>query len=611
MTIFSIIQPNSLKQRITLFILTPVFLLLISMGAAGFFYTRDILLDQWEETALLKLEQAARNIDKHLSEPKKILQRIHEESKSDTGYLLQDFDFKQLEQLDDVVRVDISIPDQADGTPAQMGMRQNRWARSTGHMQMRYSRMSKIRTASPRLSPQSDSETLSISVDFIDQTDKQIGKIDVVIDFHRIVEQVLISPWWKNNKAYIIDDQNHILAQSPLPDKQLNRSERVQFGLSGPFEKKVLSAMQTAPSGVVYGPGHPPAEIAGFYNLNEAAWRIILIAPGDKVLASLIEHQSYYAFGGIISILIIIIFIRRILSSTSTAIKNVSDAAMAITRGDFGSPLPVVSKDEVGRLTRNFNVMTRQLKERIRLKEDISLAMEVQQNLLPAGDFTANHFEISGTVLYCDETGGDFFDIIELDHAKEKVCVVVGDVVGHGISAALLMTTARALLRSSLHQDLDLARCINHVNRLLCLDTAESGSFVTLFAVIIDTQKQDIEWVRAGHDPAIYYDAQKEKIIELKGQGIVLGLDETFEYSCCKRSGLEKGSCIVIGTDGVWEVENTDNERFGKDPIEKLISTSRNLCAKDLLYTLINDIELFKKGARQEDDITLAVLKFR
>jgi sigma-B regulation protein RsbU (phosphoserine phosphatase) len=270
-----------------------------------------------------------------------------------------------------------------------------------------------------------------------------------------------------------------------------------------------------------------------------------------------------------------------------------------------------VSKDEVGRLTRNFNIMARQLKERLRLKEEISLAMEVQQNLLPAGDYAASHLEISGTVIYCDETGGDFFDIIELDHTKEKVCVVVGDVVGHGIGAALLMTTTRALLRSCLHQGLSLAQCITHANRLLCLDTAESGSFVTLFAMIVHTGKQDIEWVRAGHDPAICYDTQKEKITELKGQGVVLGLDDTFEYSSCKRSGLKKESSIVIGTDGVWEVENPEHERFGKNRIKKLISTGRNRRAKDLLDLLVNEIERFKNGARQEDDITLVVLKFR
>ena len=124
---------------------------------------------------------------------------------------------------------------------------------------------------------------------------------------------------------------------------------------------------------------------------------------------------------------------------TTAAIKKVSHASLKLSQGDFGAPLPVRSQDEVGELTRSFNEMTAQLKERMSMKEAMSLAMEVQQTFLPHGMPAIPGLDIAARSIYCDETGGDFYDFLEDPSGRPtRLGIVVGDGSGHGVSAALL-----------------------------------------------------------------------------------------------------------------------------------------------------------------------------
>jgi sigma-B regulation protein RsbU (phosphoserine phosphatase) len=114
--------------------------------------------------------------------------------------------------------------------------------------------------------------------------------------------------------------------------------------------------------------------------------------------------------------------------------------------------------------------------------------------------------DLSGQSLYCDETGGDYFDYIRIErHNSQKTAVVIGDVSGHGVSSALLMTSIRAYLRS-LTRMLDTPDdIINNLNRLVAVDTEETAQFIALFYLEVDHQTRNLVWVRAGHEPAYLY----------------------------------------------------------------------------------------------------------
>ena len=271
--------------------------------------------------------------------------------------------------------------------------------------------------------------------------------------------------------------------------------------------------------------------------------------------------------------------------------------------------LPAKTRDEVGQLIESFNTMALQLEERIRLKEALDLAMEVQQSLLPREAPQIEGLDIAGKSIYCDETGGDYYDFLEFSELEGRLGVVVGDVAGHGIGAALIMATVRSLLRSRITQPGTLAEIIRDVNRLLCLDTSQTSSFMTLFFMFADRLNRKINWVRAGHDPAIIYDSSTDSFNELRGSGIALGVDETLSFHEYEYGDWADGQIIVIGTDGIWEAENDATERFGKERLREIIREHRDASAQEILQTITDELTEFRKTEPQQDDITLVVLK--
>ena len=136
------------------------------------------------------------------------------------------------------------------------------------------------------------------------------------------------------------------------------------------------------------------------------------------------------------------------------------------------------------------------------------------------------------------------------------VGIVLGDVSGHGISSALLMATARGFLRQRSALPGSISEVISDINRQLARDVEASGSFMSMFFMVIDKTNKSLKWVRAGHDPAIFYDPNTDKITELKGAGMALGADDNWQYGENEKQNLANGQIIVLGTDGIWEARN-------------------------------------------------------
>jgi len=256
--------------------------------------------------------------------------------------------------------------------------------------------------------------------------------------------------------------------------------------------------------------------------------------------------------------------------------------------------------------------MVMQLEERIALKESLGLAMEVQQNLLPQESLHTEALDIAGKSIYCDETGGDYFDFFQFPElGKNNIGIAVGDVVGHGVPAALLMTTARAFLRSRMAQPGGLAQKVIDVNRLLCLDTLDSCDYMTLFLLVVDPVNKELKWVRAGHDPALVYDPTTDSFNELDGRGTVLGIDANWRFREYKKSGWTNGQIIVIGTDGIWETENHRAEKFGRARLKRIIRRHSKSSSQEIINTITESLASFRETAPQNDDVTMVVVKTR
>jgi sigma-B regulation protein RsbU (phosphoserine phosphatase) len=132
---------------------------------------------------------------------------------------------------------------------------------------------------------------------------------------------------------------------------------------------------------------------------------------------------------------------------------------------------------------------------------------------------------------------------------------------------------------------------------------------MTLFYMTIDPEKDYIDWVRAGHDPAIIYDPARDEFEELKGSGVALGVNEGFDYEENYRRGLTNGQIIAIGTDGIWEAVNREGEMFGKTRFRNIIRKNAHAAAGDILNAVYSELSLYTRGQRSEDDITLVVIK--
>jgi sigma-B regulation protein RsbU (phosphoserine phosphatase) len=277
--------------------------------------------------------------------------------------------------------------------------------------------------------------------------------------------------------------------------------------------------------------------------------------------------------------------------------------------GRLNRRVRVVSNDEIGYTGDAINEMAAGLQERERMRRSLSLAGEVQQSLLPSKAPQMPGVQIVGTSLYCDETGGDYFDFMELERSgSRRLAAVIADVSGHGVSAALLMTSLRALLRARTTLPGGPQEIVRFLNRQISLDTEETGQFVTLFYLEVEPQTRSLEWVRAGHEPAYLYRPQADRFETLDGQGPALGIGEQSRYAV-NRAFVHPGETLVLTTDGIFETR-CRQEMFGRRRFMEVIRRSHHLDAAGIRDAVLAAIVDFRGQTPPEDDVTLVVIKF-
>ncbi len=322
--------------------------------------------------------------------------------------------------------------------------------------------------------------------------------------------------------------------------------------------------------------------------------------------------QRIYRITGIAAALILLFVILVGWLGARTIIKPFEimlGAWRQLAGGDFSVRLNLRTGDERDALAEGFNTIVPKLEAHFNLRQSMALAHQIQQNLLPHTPPELPGLDFAGDSRYCDETGGDYYDVFKTGAASEKCfALIVGDVSGHGVPAALLMTGTRSMIRSLSVLEDDLAARLTLVNRLLYPDTSDSGSFITLFYLEIDTSLRQLRWIRAGHDPAIVYDPVRDRFSELGGSGMALGIQPEYEYTAEEAPLGASGQIIVMATDGIWEAHNAGREMFGKDRVHAIIRQNSQASAATIRDQLFKAVADFTEG-KQDDDITLAVLK--
>lgn len=284
------------------------------------------------------------------------------------------------------------------------------------------------------------------------------------------------------------------------------------------------------------------------------------------------------------------------------------EVARRLSHGDFSARMVQRTGDERDDLIDSFNEMGPKLKELMQLNKDMELAEEVQRLLLPHGVPELGGYDLSGGIVYCDQTGGDYYDFLEVKNRDgDSVSVVIGDVSGHGIPSALVMAAARGQLHTLSSVPMGPHERIRSINDVLSRDLFGTGRFLTLFYLRLRRDDSKVHWVRAGHDPAIRYNPATDEFSELAGEGIPLGVLEGFKYESYQAE-LKDGEVLVMTTDGVWEARDAEGKMFGKKRMLANIRENAHKNAEEIRLALMRAVEDYQANG-QEDDIAVVVVK--
>jgi len=591
---------RTLQQRFVLYMLLPVAALLVAMGTAGFVFARRSLLEEWEKATVLRLQRAAHMVDMRLSRPKELVRVLQASAGSQQALAVQAALLRQMEAGEGVLAVRLRP---VEGDPAAPPASPQAMA-GHGHRGMG---RGLFRITAPRFDAAADHQAVTLVSPVYDRYGRPQAEVEVTLDFRFLLEDLPLADWTEARRAFLVDDTGRILTSTdPEAGERLGGDGRS-------LEVRTLEAMQQRTSGTVRGEGYPPVEVSGFYRLAEAPWNFVVFVPGEEILSAVIAFRNVY-FGTLAGfILLILVLIRRVTGRTAAAVRELSGAAERVAEGHYDRTLPVASADEIGELTRSFNTMVTQLRERTRLKRSLDLAKEVQQNLMPRAEPRLERLDLAGRSRFCDETGGDYYDYIFDPEAPEGGClhVVVGDVAGHGISSALLMASVRASLRMRRAVGDGLGAIVSDVNRQITRDVGDSGRFLTLFYLALCGDGRGLRWVRAGHDPGLFYCAREDAFHELYGEGMALGIDADYRFQEYRRNGLAPGDLILVGTDGIWESHNPQGELFGKRRWQEVVQRHRDRPAAEILEAVFQAVQAFTGQPRPHDDMTLVVARIR
>jgi serine phosphatase RsbU (regulator of sigma subunit) len=236
---------------------------------------------------------------------------------------------------------------------------------------------------------------------------------------------------------------------------------------------------------------------------------------------------------------------------------------------------------------------------------EMRLAGQVQKRLYPPTRRIPG-IDIAGAAHPANATGGDYYDYLSMPGGQ--LGIVVADVSGHGLGAALMMVAARAALRSCVQMPLDLDGVLDHVNTTL-LDDLGPNSFVTMSLASLDIQAQSLTYSSAGHPSGYVMDRSGEIKAVMESTRIPLGIMADWKGQPPRNIPLERGDILVFLTDGILESLAADGNSFGVENTLELIRENRHKPARQILDHLLEGVHLSLMGARQEDDMTAVICK--
>jgi serine phosphatase RsbU (regulator of sigma subunit) len=419
---------------------------------------------------------------------------------------------------------------------------------------------------------------------------EMVGSVSAQLNLPRTFGLVLGSAHASQGEIpFAIDADGALHAASAAQKDQLTALNVTALRRSGVRQEgDWVIVTREAPSNVTFGIARPIAQ--SLQEIKKASVRSLSLGLGVIALALI----------GIVPLS------RRMTRNLTT----LTDGVQRIAQGDFSARVPVRSRDEFGALAGAFNQMAQDVEhrqqlvvERERLTRELELCRRIQTEMLPHAPLRLGATEVKGISIPAREVGGDFFNYFELPSGD--LAVLVGDVSGKGISAALLMANIQATLRARLPLEPDLARLTTAIDKDI-EEATPPGVYATLFLAIVHPHAKTLRYVNAGHHPQFLI--RGDGIVPLSSAGMPVGLFAGHGY-VERTIQLADEDVLFFYTDGLVEVENEAGEMFGSERLELLLRKYSGEGVDVLLERTEQGVRAFRGAAEPFDDLTLMALR--
>jgi len=421
-----------------------------------------------------------------------------------------------------------------------------------------------------------------------------IGRLKAQVNSNRLLDAVLSRAYVDEGEIpFALDDSGNLYT----PNDE-DRSKLEAMGLSAPRDGKdgfhpdedwIVVTRQDPSTGLMFGLARPVGESLG--EIRKTAARNLSCGLGVALLA----------LAGILPVS------RRMTRN----LTDVSRGASALAAGNLDTHVPVRSRDEFGQLARTFNEMASRLKEnqrklveQERLKKELEMCRRIQNELLPRGPMRSAVAEIQGLSLPARELGGDFFNYFELPGGQ--IAVLMGDVSGKGVPAALFMANLQATLRARLPIETDLAAFADVFDREIEAST-DDQLYVTLFLSVLDPDRGELRYVNAGHQSpyVVRTDGTLERL-DPTGRPVGLFAGRGYEE---RRLPLRAGDSLFLYTDGLVDAESPSGEAFGAARLASVLSRGAGEGTEPLLARMERALRSHRDGKDAPDDAAMLVLR--
>lgn len=463
---------------------------------------------------------------------------------------------------------------------------------------------------------------ISCAAPFYDAQDQFAGVVCMDILIGDLTSYVIDVALGEGAYAFLVNASGDIIASADMKatdaafESILDASSAV-YEVSAPIINGETGVMLTS-GGVYYA----------YTPVSSANWKFCVHIPESLVLAPVkaMERNIIAAIFAFVAALALIIFcvvlmVRRFSRQLTAPLTALGQDVQTISSGDLDYRAEIRSNDEIGDLAGSFNNMAASLKQHIenltavtaekeRIGAELDVATHIQKSMLPC-IFPAfperKEFDVYATMNPAKEVGGDFYDFFMVDDTH--LAVVMADVSGKGVPAALFMVIGKTLIKDHTQPGKSLGEVFTDVNNMLC-DSNSEGLFITAFEGVLDLVTGEFRYVNAGHEPP-YLCKQGEGFEAYKIRaGFVLAGMEDLRY----REGslqLSPGDRIFLYTDGVTEATDGANQLYGSERLHRVLNANLDADPETLLPAVKADVDQFVGDAPQFDDITMLCLAYR